>query len=171
MNYWLSKDGINTEGPFSVEQLQRMYDSGAVTSRAQVCMEGGDEWTSLSTELEIERVANQRMKPQGRPVQQVSFEESMRRRDEQLAGTFGNAINWITVVVCLTGVVPVLGLLAYGVWGIWALVATVLCVLQMSKGQVSGGIWNLIGVWIFAPLIITGLQFASLRVFAALAEQ
>lgn len=150
-----------------------MQAAGSVTAEALVCRKGEEEWMGLDDELsamEIER-GPVLSKPVASVSRQPSFEESMRRRDEDLAGTFGKTINWITAIICLAGAVPLLGILAYGVWGLWAFVATGLCMMQMSKGQVSGGIWNLIGVWVFAPLIIAGLQFASLSIFGALANR
>ncbi len=91
--YWLCRaPGAGTEGPFSLGQLRKMYETGALTAEALVCREGQQDW--------------------------------------------------------------------YGIWGLWALVATALCVMQIGKGQGSRGVQNLLGVWILAPLMIGGLQFA-----------
>lgn len=51
--YWLSrKPGQDPEGPFTLAQLCRMFDSGAVTVEAQVCRRGESAWISLEEELE-----------------------------------------------------------------------------------------------------------------------
>lgn len=167
--YWLCRaPGSATEGPFTLGQLRKMHDAGSVTAEAQVCRQGEQEWMSLDGELaalEIER-GPVLSKPVAAAPRQPSFEESMRRRDAQHANSYNKAINWITALICLSGAVPVLGLLAYVLWGLWALVATVLCVMQMSKGQTGMGIQNLIGVWILAPLVIAGLQMVSLSLVA-----
>lgn len=149
--YWLSRGpGSATEGPYTLTQLRKMHEAGSVTADAIVCRQGEREWMILDSEL----AALEDTPP--------SFEDSLRRRDAEHARSYNRAINWITVIICVSGAVPVLGLLAYLLWGVWALVATVLCVMQMSKGQTGAGIQNLIGVWILAPLAIALLQFLSL---------
>lgn len=167
--YWLCRaPGCATEGPFTLGQLRAMHGTGAVNAASVVCRQGEQDWLSLDDELgavEIER-GPVLSKPTAAAPRQPSFEESMRRRDAAHANGYNKAINWITALICLTGAVPVLGLLAYVLWGGWALVATVLCVMQMSKGQTSMGIQNLIGVWILAPLVIAGLQMISLSLVA-----
>jgi hypothetical protein len=51
--FWLCRaPGAATEGPFSLEQLRRMYEAGAVTADALVCREGQEDWFSLQGELE-----------------------------------------------------------------------------------------------------------------------
>lgn len=50
--YWLCrKPGAPDEGPFTMAQLRRMYDSGAVTAEAIVRRDGQGEWTALEDEV------------------------------------------------------------------------------------------------------------------------
>ncbi|GAA5141298.1 hypothetical protein GCM10023213_25190 [Prosthecobacter algae] len=167
--YWLSRDGASpAEGPYAMGQLKRMYEAGQAMATAQICRQGETDWLPLVDELDHEEALHRQMTPKPAAARrEASFEEAMRQRDTELAKGYGLAINVVTTVICLTGLVPLIGLFAYVVWSVWAMVATALCLMQMSKGQASSGIWNLVRVWIFAPLIIGGLQFVSLRLLAA----
>ena len=50
--YWLCRTpGGETEGPFTLGQLQRMHAAGSVTAESQVCRHGEEEWLSLDDEL------------------------------------------------------------------------------------------------------------------------
>jgi hypothetical protein len=52
--YWLSrKPGQDAEGPFTLAQLRRMFDSGVLTVESQVCRQGEEDWVSLHEELEF----------------------------------------------------------------------------------------------------------------------
>jgi hypothetical protein len=174
--YWLCRaPGASTEGPFSISQLRKMHEAGTVTADSVVCREGEQAWLMLDSELEALEVQGAPMpgKPVAQPPrqpQEMSFAQAMYARDQEQANGYNTAINWITGAICLTGFIPLLGLLAFVIWGGWALIATVLCVLQMSKGQTGRGIQNLIGVWILAPVIIAGLQFVGVTFFGAMAQ-
>jgi len=48
VTYWLSPSkGAETKGPFTLDQLQKMYDSGLVTAQALVCPNGSEDWIFL----------------------------------------------------------------------------------------------------------------------------
>lgn len=51
--YWLCRaPGSETEGPFALEQIQCMYQSGAITAQAMLCREGDEVWVSALDELQ-----------------------------------------------------------------------------------------------------------------------
>ena len=57
--YWLARvPGAETEGPFTLGQIRKMYDGGAITADGQLCRNGEEEWTGIDDELaaiELER--------------------------------------------------------------------------------------------------------------------
>jgi len=54
--YWLSRTGWEqTEGPFTLRQLEAMYAAGAVTAESLVCREGQETWTQLEALLAKEK--------------------------------------------------------------------------------------------------------------------
>lgn len=164
--YWLSRGpGMQAEGPFFFGQLWTMFEAGQLTAEAQVCRHGEEDWFLLHDEIDAVLQMERQMKP--KVARSLSYEEALQKRDAEQAASYGSVINWVTAGICLIGFVPAIGLVAFLIWGLWVLVATVLCVMQMSRGRVASGIWNLIGVWIFAPFVIAGLQFVSLKLLSA----
>lgn len=54
VSYWLIRSsGTPAEGPFSLDQLRRMYDTGNLTTLALVCRCGEESWQALGDELQV----------------------------------------------------------------------------------------------------------------------
>jgi len=50
--YWLCRTpGATPEGPFTLGQIRKMYDGGAITAEGQICRNGEEEWTGIDDEL------------------------------------------------------------------------------------------------------------------------
>lgn len=66
--YWLCRaPGADAEGPFTLGQIRKMYDSGAITAEGLVCRDGEDQWTGIDDEIaavEMERGPVARAAPQ-----------------------------------------------------------------------------------------------------------
>lgn len=57
VSYWLSRSpGQPSEGPFSLDQLRRMHDTGSVTTLASVCRCGEETWQALGDELQAAEI-------------------------------------------------------------------------------------------------------------------
>lgn len=159
--FWLSREGLPAEGPFDVNQLTRMYESGSVSANAMVCREGRRDWTPLADVLP---------RPPASSSNGTDWQHAMSSRDNEHADSINRVINWVTAAICLIGIVPFLGLSAYLIWGFWTIIATILCVILFTKGRAADGVRNLIAVWILAPLLIGGLQFLVIAFLAGVAS-
>lgn len=167
--YWLSKDGVSpAEGPYAMGQLKRMYELGQVTTRAQVCLQGSDAWMPLHEELEHQASLERQLQPVRRPVDpQKAFYEAMQKRDGELSKGFGSAIGWLSFLMCCVALVPGLGaFLLVALFGVYALICSVLSILQMVKGRVGTGVWNLVLVWIAVPFLLAGIQSFAVGAFS-----
>lgn len=46
--YWISRDGGDVTGPFTMSQLRSMWMSGQIFATAQVCEDGGSRWRPVT---------------------------------------------------------------------------------------------------------------------------
>lgn len=68
MNYYVTTDGAEVAGPYSLGQLRAMWGTGAVTSNAICAVEGTDDW------LPVERI----IQPAA-PTEAMSHPQSIRQ--------------------------------------------------------------------------------------------
>ena len=68
MRFWLSNNDGKASGPFELQEIRAMAGRGALSPEAQVCIEGGNEWHSVSSVITASPAPNIPSTPPISPV-------------------------------------------------------------------------------------------------------